>query len=213
MSRYDVKSIMESSTLPIGGAAKRFKEAEQLESGMNRQRMGSNNITPQLTNRIGSSYGSNNHGWPTVAFHQGQPLTLQYPYDPQRGWSKQEQDNLVALPQGLQGLQQLHLGSNQNHMMQPSMEPNPNVMSLDHLPLEQSSGSNSGFYVGEGSGTNGNYQGAMGGNGDYVMPMSTVIADQSQQQNNSGSFGDVNIYYNNMGVGQGASIFTVWNDS
>ncbi|KAJ7978291.1 AP2-like ethylene-responsive transcription factor [Quillaja saponaria] len=29
MSRYDVKSILESSTLPIGGAAKRLKEVEQ----------------------------------------------------------------------------------------------------------------------------------------------------------------------------------------
>ena len=29
MNRYDVKSILESSTLPIGGAAKRLKDADE----------------------------------------------------------------------------------------------------------------------------------------------------------------------------------------
>ncbi|XXG45005.1 hypothetical protein AAC387_Pa02g0209 [Persea americana] len=219
MSRYDVKSIIESTTLPIGGAAKRLKEAEQLESSMNGRRMG-NNIASQLTDGI-SSYGSNHPGWPAAAFQQGQPLSMQYPYDPQRGWLKQEPDNFAA-SHGLHGLQQLHLGN--PHMLQPSIMPNPNVMSLEQLALEQSSGSNSVIYGGGGSGSNGDYQGAMGGSGGYIMPINTVIADQGHQQNN-GSFGDQNmlasadsyagrnIYYNNMGVGQGAPIFSVWNDT
>ncbi|XP_008219815.1 PREDICTED: AP2-like ethylene-responsive transcription factor PLT2 [Prunus mume] len=40
MSRYDVKSILESNTLPIGGgAAKRLKEAQALESSRKREEM------------------------------------------------------------------------------------------------------------------------------------------------------------------------------
>lgn len=40
MSRYDVKSILESNTLPIGGgAAKRLKEAQALETSRKREEM------------------------------------------------------------------------------------------------------------------------------------------------------------------------------
>lgn len=40
MSRYDVKSILESNTLPIGGgAAKRLKEAQAIESSRKRDEM------------------------------------------------------------------------------------------------------------------------------------------------------------------------------
>ncbi|KAJ0011459.1 hypothetical protein Pint_33026 [Pistacia integerrima] len=40
VNRYDVKAILESNTLPIGGgAAKRLKEAEALESSIRREEM------------------------------------------------------------------------------------------------------------------------------------------------------------------------------
>ncbi|XP_058102290.1 AP2-like ethylene-responsive transcription factor BBM [Magnolia sinica] len=185
MSRYDVNSIMESSTLPIGGAAKRLKEAEQTETSVNGRRMDDENITSQLTDGI-SSYGSHQHGWPTIAFQQGQTLNMHYPYGP-RGWFKQEQDTITA--HGLQDLHQLHLGNTHNFFQPSALH---NLMNLDSSSLEHSSGSNSVIYSGgsgSGGGSNGSFQGAVGGTNGFVMPISTVMADQSHQQNQA-SFGE-----------------------
>jgi AP2-like factor (ANT lineage) len=58
MNRYDVNSIMESSTLPIGGAAKRLKEAEHAEITTRVQRTDDHDSTSsQLTDGI-SNYGT-----------------------------------------------------------------------------------------------------------------------------------------------------------
>lgn len=95
MSRYDVKSIIESSTLPIGGAAKRLKEAEQTENSVDGRRTDDDNITSHLTDGI-SSYGSHHHGWPTIAFPPVQALSMHYPYGQQRGWCKQEHDTISS---------------------------------------------------------------------------------------------------------------------
>ncbi|KAG9447186.1 hypothetical protein H6P81_013314 [Aristolochia fimbriata] len=189
MSRYDVNSIMESSTLPIGGAAKRLKEAEQTEASVDGRRTDHDNITSQLTDGGINSYGSH-HGWPTIGFQQPQPLTMHYPtnYAQQRSWCKQEHDGIAA--QSLQDLHQLHMGSTHN-FFQPSVI--HNLMSLDSSSLEHSSGSNSVInYSGGstgGSGSNGSYHGVVGGSGAYALPISTVIADQSQG-NHQGSFGE-----------------------
>ncbi|XP_077210539.1 AP2-like ethylene-responsive transcription factor BBM2 [Tasmannia lanceolata] len=178
MSRYDVNSIIESSTLPIGGASKRLKEAEQTETSVEGLSTDNNSITSQLTDGI-SSYGSHHHGWPTIAFQQAQPLSMHYPYGQQRGWCKQEQDAVTV--HGLQDLHQLHLG-NTNNFYQPSVI--QNLMGLDSS-LEHSSGSNSVMYSG---GANGSYQGVLVGNNGYVMPMGNVMADQNQQC--QGGFGE-----------------------
>lgn len=183
MSRYDVKSIIESSTLPIGGAAKRLKEAEQTENSVDGRRTDDDNITSHLTDGI-SSYGSHHHGWPTIAFPPVQALSMHYPYGQQRGWCKQEHDTISS--HGLQDLHQLHLGSTHN-FFQPSVM--HNIMSLDSSSLEHSSGSNSVIYSGgSGGGSNASFQGVVGGNNGYVMPISTVMADQNNQS--QGSFGD-----------------------
>ncbi|KAL2466279.1 Transcription factor tipo AP2/ERF [Abeliophyllum distichum] len=42
ISRYDVKSILESSTLPIGGASKRLKDARNAEMALDIQRKANN---------------------------------------------------------------------------------------------------------------------------------------------------------------------------
>nr|DAD42334.1 TPA_asm: hypothetical protein HUJ06_000564 [Nelumbo nucifera] len=72
MNRYDVKSILESSTLPIGnGAAKRLKETKAIESSRNRE---------EIRTRSSSFYGtssSNFQGYPLLQpIEQAQPQTL-----------------------------------------------------------------------------------------------------------------------------------------
>ncbi|XP_043710486.1 AP2-like ethylene-responsive transcription factor BBM [Telopea speciosissima] len=184
MSRYDVNSILESSTLPIGGAAKRLKEAEQTETSVDgRMSTDDDNISSQLTDGI-NNYGSHHHGWPTIAFPQAQPLNM-YTYGQQRGWCKQEQDPITA--HSFHDLHHLQLGNTHN-FFQPSVM--HNLMSLDSASLEHSSGSNSVFYNGgNGSGgNNGSFQGVVNGNNTgYVMPIGTVIADQNNHNQGSSS--------------------------
>ncbi|XP_021278972.1 AP2-like ethylene-responsive transcription factor PLT2 [Herrania umbratica] len=77
MSRYDVKAILESNTLPIGGgAAKRLKEAQTLESSRKREEM----IALGSSFQYGSSSSSRLQAYPLMQtpFEQPQPLlTLQ----------------------------------------------------------------------------------------------------------------------------------------
>ncbi|XP_027356302.1 AP2-like ethylene-responsive transcription factor PLT2 [Abrus precatorius] len=79
MSRYDVKAILESNTLPIGGgAAKRLKEAQALESSRKREEM---IALGSSTYQYGNSSSSRLHAYPLMQHHQfeqPQPLlTLQ----------------------------------------------------------------------------------------------------------------------------------------
>ncbi|XVF19238.1 hypothetical protein REPUB_Repub11eG0092800 [Reevesia pubescens] len=77
MNRYDVKAILESNTLPIGGgAAKRLKEAQALESSRKREEM----IALGSSLQYGSSTASRLQGYPLLQapFEQPhQPLLLQ----------------------------------------------------------------------------------------------------------------------------------------
>ncbi|KAK8520567.1 hypothetical protein V6N13_030990 [Hibiscus sabdariffa] len=69
MSRYDVKTIVESNALPIGGggAAKRLKEAQALESSRKREEI------IALNSSTGFQYGN-----PSAARFQGYPLMEDY---------------------------------------------------------------------------------------------------------------------------------------
>ncbi|RWW03983.1 hypothetical protein GW17_00032821 [Ensete ventricosum] len=171
MSRYDVKSILESNTLPIGGAAKRLKDvAEHAEASVNgRGAADHHHLASQFDGMSG--YGSlrHHHGWPAIAFHQPQPLSVQYPYGLPRGWCKQEQDAAVAAAHSLQDLNQLHLGTNTHDFFQPS--------SVLHNLVSISTESSSVVYNGNTASSSGSYQGG------YVMPMSTVVTDQSHAAN------------------------------
>ncbi|KAK6289525.1 hypothetical protein POUND7_001066 [Theobroma cacao] len=190
MSRYDVKSILESSTLPIGGAAKRLKDVEQAEMALDVQRVDDDNMSSQLTDGI-NNYGAAHHGWPTIAFQQAQPFSMHYPYG-QRVWCKQEQDSDAN--HTFQDLHQLQLGSTHN-FFQPSVL--HNLMAMDSSSMEHSSGSNSVIYCNGGggdaagsNGASGSYQAVgYGGNGGYVIPMGTVVASDSNQNQGNG-FGD-----------------------
>ncbi|XP_010545572.1 PREDICTED: AP2-like ethylene-responsive transcription factor PLT1 [Tarenaya hassleriana] len=81
INRYDVKAILESSTLPIGGGvAKRLKEAQALESSRKREEMFALGSSFQFSGSVsGSSSGLNLQNFPLTQYsHHYQPLlTLQ----------------------------------------------------------------------------------------------------------------------------------------
>ncbi|GFZ14559.1 integrase-type DNA-binding superfamily protein [Actinidia rufa] len=176
MSRYDVKGILESSTLPIGGAAKRLKDAEQAEMTVDtRLRTTDESITTShLTEGTSNVCGTTHHNLPTVAFQQAQPFSMHYPYGQQMVWRKQEQDEIP--PHTFQDLNQIQLGNTHNYF-----QPNNvlhNLMSLDSASLDHSSGSNSTVY------SNGV------GNGGYMMPITTVTAQEGNNTQRNSGFGD-----------------------
>ncbi|XP_040379514.1 AP2-like ethylene-responsive transcription factor BBM2 [Oryza brachyantha] len=149
MSRYDVKSILDSSTLPVGGAARRLKEAEAA-AGV-------------IVSHLGDGVGGYYYGCPTIAFGGGQqqssvpaPLAVHYAYGQASGWCKPEQDAVVAAGHCAQDLQQLHLGTGSTHNF-----------------LLQQPASSSAVYGN--SGVGGGYQAPPGGNA-FMMPMGAVVA-------------------------------------
>ncbi|WOL03653.1 AP2-like ethylene-responsive transcription factor BBM2 [Canna indica] len=198
MSRYDVKSILESNTLPIGGAAKRLKDVtEHAEASVNGRRtdlvvVDEHHHHHHLSSQFDGGYGAH-QGWPTIAFHQQpQSLGIHYPpyaAAPRGGWCKQEQDAAVvaaaAAAHGLQDLHQLHLGSTTNtqyNFFQPQQPPSVlhnQLVSIDHssaTSLEHSTGSNSVMYNGGMAGGGGGYQGH-----GFMMPMSSTVVSHLDQ--------------------------------
>ncbi|GAV77340.1 AP2 domain-containing protein [Cephalotus follicularis] len=172
MSRYDVASILESSKLPIGGAAKRLKDAEQAGMMVVRQRTDGDNIMAD---------GINNYH--TIAFQQAQLFSMHYPYG-QRAWCTQEQDSDAN--DSFQDFQQQQ--GNTHNFFQPSglhclMNMDPSSMEINI------SASNSVIYhqAGDGSGAsgsaNGNYQGVgYGSHSGFFMPMGGTVTDNDGNQ-------------------------------
>ncbi|OMO62679.1 hypothetical protein CCACVL1_22693 [Corchorus capsularis] len=206
MSRYDVKSILESSTLPIGGAAKRLKEVEQAEMAIDG---GGARADDEEMSDHGININYHGHGWPTIAFQQ-QPFN-QYPNygQGQRVWCKQEQEQDFR-----QDLHNLQLGgsTHQYNFFQPTSVLH-NLMAMDSVSssMEHSSASNSvNIYsnannqggvpvpvpvpvpVGYGIGNN-NING--GYNVNVIPLISTVVASDNSNQNQGSNncFGDNDI--------------------
>ncbi|KAL3653960.1 hypothetical protein CASFOL_003641 [Castilleja foliolosa] len=227
INRYDVKSILESTTLPIGGAAKRLKDAENAENmaleTLHRENE-ANNLNLQLTDHHHGHINNNNtQNWPMIAFQQPQPLMTinNYPFAlHQRSlWCKQEQDSDVNINHHLQ------LGNTHNFFQ-------PNVMSLDsdHHNVGPIMGPN--VFVQDGQhqmenegGFMAGYEQGMFGSGDvrnlyyhqFQQSSSglekTGVYDQGSGCNNN------NNDWNNIPTAvptrnnNGASTFTVWNDT
>ncbi|MQL81007.1 hypothetical protein Taro_013453 [Colocasia esculenta] len=196
MSRYDVKSIMESTNLPIGGASKRLGEASAHSEATVDGRRGDvgDSVTSHLAGAVGGYLTSHgHHGWPGLAFPQAaaQSLAVQYAYgaQQQRGWCKQEQDGGGV---ALQDLHQLHLGGCAAHnFFQPSAL--HGLAGVDSSSMELSSGSSSVIYGssgGGGGGSSGIYQGNVAGNNSFAVPYGTVVADQSHAPHGNGGFGE-----------------------
>ncbi|KAL0358759.1 UNVERIFIED_CONTAM: AP2-like ethylene-responsive transcription factor PLT2 [Sesamum angustifolium] len=174
ISRYDVKSIMESATLPIGGAAKRLKDAESAEMALEMHRANEGRLNLHLPGEQinGYSGGNSAHCWSAnLAFQQAQSLNM-YPYAHQRLWCKQEQDPDIG-DDGFHDIhRQLQLGSTQNFL------PLHSLMSLDASSMEQNSGSNSVVYGN--NGTN--------GSSGFMVPMMDV--QDGNQNHESGIVGN-----------------------
>lgn len=151
INRYDVKSIMESATLPIGGAAKRLKDAENAEMALELHRASEGNLT---------GYGSGGtHSWPTIAFQQQahhQPLSM-YPYAHPHLWCKQEQQDQDAPHRfGNDIHHQLQLGNAQNLLQTSILH---NLMGMDSTSV----GSDTNIY---------------GANGSFGLPMMGTVSSQ-----------------------------------
>lgn len=193
MSRYDVKAILESSTLPIGGAAKRLKDIDQADHHQLMtttvdigQRSTHHDHNMSTTCHLTDHHGI--YGWPTLAFQQTHQAPLisninTYPYGQRGFWCKQEPD-----PDD----QQLHLGGNTHNFFQTSS----NLMGMDsssNMDQHSSGSNNSVMYNINGVGDDddqagGNNNGHAVGYG--ILPMATVIANNNVGNHMINNYGD-----------------------
>nr|XP_017243658.1 PREDICTED: AP2-like ethylene-responsive transcription factor BBM1 [Daucus carota subsp. sativus] len=171
INRYDVKSILESNSLPLVGATKRLKEAELHNAQKIEEGIQSYNFSQQNT-------------WPNIAFQQAQPLSMNYPrYDShQNMWCKQEvQDSDQALAQSYRDLHQQ--GSNVHNFFQS------NLMNFDTSSTDQNSSSN--MY-------NGNYMiptNAIEGNQNQGYGENNVSTCDNPYGEMNSSYNARNLYY------------------
>ncbi|KAG5008183.1 hypothetical protein JHK85_026725 [Glycine max] len=196
MSRYDVKSILESTTLPIGGAAKRLKDMEQVELSVDNGHRAdqvdhsiimSSHLTQGINNNYAGGGTATHHNWHNAhAFHQPQPCTtMHYPYGQRINWCKQEQQDNSDAPHSLSysDIHQLQLGNNGTHNFFHTNSGLHPMLSMDSASIDNSSSSNSVVYDGYG-----------GGGGYNVMPMGTttavVASDGDQNPRSNHGFGD-----------------------
>ncbi|XP_009619388.1 AP2-like ethylene-responsive transcription factor PLT2 [Nicotiana tomentosiformis] len=217
MNRYDVKAILESNTLPIGGgAAKRLKEAQALESSRKRdQEMIALNSSFQYGN---SSNSSNNplHAYPLL---QQQPFSIE---SHQPLMTLQNQESSLFHQSYLQTQLQLHPASQNTHydsthqFYNNYLQSNPVFL---HGLMENGGGSSStgsystGGYFGNSTGlggissnsTSGN--GVGGGNGEEVALVKVDYDNMPVTGSNyNGWSGDSSVQGSNPGV------FSMWND-
>ncbi|XP_076953346.1 AP2-like ethylene-responsive transcription factor BBM [Bidens hawaiensis] len=235
INRYDVKCILESTTLPIGGAAKRLKDTEKAAATELLRAAKDDHLTTHLTHE-----GINNYAtmtWPSsIDYHHHQamaqahtkPFSMHYPQhyntsNQQRLWCKQEQQQQQQHEpdgQSFQDLQQLH----------QFFQPSPNSSVLHNLMSMDSSSMDHSYSSGGGGGDHSvmGYGGGGGGSG-YMNHMIANSVDSSQD-------GDGNMYYHHQGSSYsgwvptaiptlaartanlvvahgGAPNFTTWNDS
>ncbi|KAF2312014.1 hypothetical protein GH714_027760 [Hevea brasiliensis] len=217
MNRYDVKSILESNTLPIGGgAAKRLKEAQAIESSRKREEM--------IALGSGFQYGSSSssrlqaYSLTQAPFEQPQPLlTLQNQDISQYAQDASFHQNFLQT--------QLHLhqqSAGTNYLQQSSQNPqfynsyiqnNPALlhglfnMGSSSSIMEHngsSSGSYSGGYLGNGLGIASNSSGSnVVGSAEEVA---FVKVDYDMPSASYGSWSGDSVQGSNPGL------FTMWND-
>ncbi|XWS71135.1 hypothetical protein CRYUN_Cryun03dG0112600 [Craigia yunnanensis] len=166
MSRYDVKAILESNTLPIGGgAAKRLKETQALESSRKREEM----IDLGSSFQYGSSSSSRLQAYPLMQapFKQPQPLLTLQNRDINSQYTQDTSFHQNFIQTQLQLNQQsgsynLHHSSLNSHFYNSYIQNNPALLSgLMNMGCSSpsvvdnngsSSGSYSGGYLGNGIG-------------------------------------------------------------
>ncbi|XP_031488843.1 AP2-like ethylene-responsive transcription factor PLT2 [Nymphaea colorata] len=88
LSRYDINSILQSTTLPIGGASKRLKESQvvDIRARTEEPQTYSHQINSPLLDNVAPNYGDfsslyhhHHHGWSFLEYHHPQPLNQVYP--------------------------------------------------------------------------------------------------------------------------------------
>ncbi|RLM69043.1 AP2-like ethylene-responsive transcription factor BBM1 [Panicum miliaceum] len=198
MSRYDVKSIMESSALPVGGTTKRLKDVpDQSDMGMNSNgadSAGHMTATNLLTDGIGS-YGHENYGYSGWSPSAMMPIPLQFSngHDHSRLWCKPEQDSaVVAAAHNLHHLQHFPAPGGTHNFFHPS--PVQDVTGVADVS-SPSVDSNSFLYCG-----GVDYHGAMGGG--YAMPVATPVDSNHaasgyrvEEEGTSDLYSGRNVYY------------------
>jgi len=216
MTRYDVKAILESNTLPIGGgAAKRLKEAQALETSRKREEMLALNSS---SFQYGTSSSSNTRlqPYPIMQYHpqyeQPQPLlTLQnnheslnsHQFSQNQGGGYFQTQLELWQQQNQQTSQNSNIGSFYNGYYQnhPGLFQMNNIGSSSSSSVMGNNGGSSGIYSNSG--------GLIGNNaGEEFVP---VKIDYDMQTDGSG-FGGWSGPGENMQTATTADLFTMWND-
>ncbi|GMJ07099.1 PLETHORA 2 [Hibiscus trionum] len=207
MNRYDVKAILESNTLPIGGgAAKRLKEAQALESTRKREEM----IALGSSFQYGSSSSSRLQGYPLMQAtfdHQSQPLlTLQnhntnsqYAQETSMFHQNYIQTQLQLHQQQSAGSYNLQQSGQSSQFYNSYIQNNPallqglmNMSCSSPSVVDNSGGGSSGSYGGGYLGTAGNTVGTTEDMGlvkvDYDMPSGSYGGWSGDSGSNPGVF-------------------------
>ncbi|KAK4254892.1 hypothetical protein QN277_007968 [Acacia crassicarpa] len=224
MSRYDVKAILESNTLPIGGgAAKRLKEAQALECSRKREEMIALGSTFQYGSGSGGSSGSSRlqlQAYPLMQLDQTQPLlSLQ-------NQAEISQYSSLHHPSYIQTQLQLHhqtaSSSNYNFHQSPSNNAQLyNSYLQNHPALLQGfmnmSSCSSSVMDNDGGGSSGSYSG--GGGGFMGMASNTTSGGSAEElalvkveNYNMPSGGYGGGWPSESLQGSNAALFTMWND-
>jgi AP2-like factor, ANT lineage len=192
MSRYDVKSILDSNCLPIGSAAKRLKE-----SSIHGNLCLDNNLTSQLTD-VSGSYGS----------VQAQPFGLYYPYSHTQLGNNMHNffQSATAMEHSTGSNSQMFDGSYQSYCADAGGR---FLMTAGNLAADQRS--HGGNIYG------GISEGKCNVNVGY---MNVAVPREAYESGTSGSWGIIPAETQTMapsvnrtiGIGQGPPVFTVWND-
>ncbi|CAL4949522.1 unnamed protein product [Urochloa decumbens] len=201
MSRYDVRSIIESSSLPVGGTPKRLKEVpDQSDMGINinGDSAGHMTATNLLTDGIGS-YGAESYGYSGWSPAAMSPIHFQFSngHGHSRLWCKPEQDSaVVAAVHNLHHLQHFPAPGGTHNFFQPSPVQDMTGVADASSPSVES---NSFLYNGDVG-----YHGAMGGS--YAMPVATLVEGNCagsgygvEEGTASEIFGGRNLYYLSQG--------------
>ncbi|CAI0412624.1 unnamed protein product [Linum tenue] len=210
MNRYDVKSILESNTLPIGGgAAKRLKEAQALESSRKREEMIALGSTyPYAAAAAGGSSRLQAYSLMQPTAYEAQPLlTLQNAPD----ISSYDAAAAASFHQNNYLQTQLHLanqsaaatsyqgGSSTSQFYSSYLQSNPGML---HGLMNMEAGSNNNNNSGGGSG--GSIYGSGGGE-EGVGALVKVDYDMPSTGGYGGWTGE-------SVPGSNPGMFTMWND-
>ncbi|KAI5390574.1 hypothetical protein KIW84_075761 [Lathyrus oleraceus] len=225
MTRYDVKAILESNTLPIGGgAAKRLKEAQALETSRKREEMIALNSSMSSSSfQYGASSSSNTRlqPYPLTHYHypfeqQPQPLlTLQNNHESMSQFSQHQgggyfQTQLeLQQQQNQQTSQNSNIGSFYNGYFQSN---HPGLFQMNNMGSSSSSSVMGNNVGGASSGIYNNSGGLIGNNAVGTVEEFVPVKVDYDMHDGGGGFGGWSAAGENIPASATADLFTMWND-